>query len=454
MTLNNDTVFAPATAPVNAPVAIIRISGPGSLGAAEKIFSRPEALKPRMAVHGSLTFNQKTIDDVILVYYKAPYSYTGEDMAEIFSHGNMIIVHRIMEILSELGLRMAGPGEFTKRAFLNGKMDLTEAEAVNRIITAAGSWEISAALDQMHGSVRRLTEKMRHAGIQLKADIEAEIDFSDQEISFISTDQAVRQCEDIKKDLSDMLLRCSMGKKMSEGLNVSIAGRPNAGKSSLLNLLLNRERAIVSDIPGTTRDIISENIQLGGIRLRISDTAGIRKPADAVEEMGISLSRKNIQEAAVVLLVLDGTSVPDQEDRNLLKETEGRQRILLINKCDMADEARITAWKNFAQEETALRFSARTGQGLEILERELKNIIFAGDTELKECFAADERVTDLLAKAKDSISRAEELIRQQEPQEITAFELDSFLSFLAEITGEISPDDVLDSVFSRFCIGK
>ncbi len=453
MTLN-DTVFAPATAPVNAPVAIIRISGPGSLGAAEKIFSSPEALKPRMAVHGSITFKQKTLDDVILVYYKAPSSYTGEDMAEIFCHGNMIIVRRIMEILSELGLRMAGPGEFTKRAFLNGKMDLTEAEAVNRIITATGSWEISAALDQMHGSVHRLTEKMRQAGIQLKADIEAEIDFSDQAISFISPDQAAGQCEGIKKDLSDMLLHCTLGKKMSEGLKVSIAGRPNAGKSSLLNLLLNRERAIVSDIPGTTRDIISENIQLGGIRLRISDTAGIRKPADAVEEIGISLSRKNIQEAAVVLLVLDGTSIPAQEDLDLLKETEGRQRILLINKCDMADESRISAWEKYAEGEKTLRFSARTGQGLEILEAQLKEFIFAGDTDLQECFVAEERVTDLLAKAMESISRAEELIRQHEPQEIIAFELDSFLSFLGEITGEISPDNVLDSVFSRFCIGK
>lgn len=448
----DDTVCAPATAPVNAPVALIRISGSGSLGAAETLFSRPELISHRKALYGSLVYEGEVLDDIILVFYKGPSSYTGEDMLEIFCHGNILIVRRILDVLGLMNIRLAEPGEFTKRAFLNGKMDLTEAEAIHGIITAKSKWEVNIALDQMHGSLKNAINGLRGKIILLKANIEAGIDFSDEDIEFISFTQAEEAAKEIRKDISSILLRCRMGAKLSEGINITLTGRPNVGKSSILNLMLNRERAIVSDIPGTTRDIISEPLQIAGFPINLFDTAGIGEPADEIERIGVLLTKKNVEEAGIVLVVIDSARGLSDEDRKILTDTRNKKRILLINKVDAASEEHIELIEK--EIGAGIRFSAKDGTGLKELEQTIGDMLYDGQVSVKENFLADARIISLLEKGLESADAAIKLIQAKEQSEITAFELQAMIFALNEITGEISPDDILDSVFNRFCIGK
>ena len=448
--MHEDTICAPATPPVNAPIAIIRVSGPDSFAAAERIFSGARAVKPREAVYGFITDGDEKIDDVILIYYRSPASYTGEDMLEIFSHGNPIIVRRIMQLLMTLNIRAAGPGEFSKRAFLNNKMDLTEAEAVNQIILGKTQWEISAAIEQMHGSLRGAIDNVREKIVLLKADIEALIDFSDQDIDFADTGEFAGRAASVKEDITDILRRCRAGGRISSGFDLSIAGKPNVGKSSIFNLMLNKERAIVSDIAGTTRDVIRESIIIEGIQLNLHDTAGIRESKDEIERAGVSLSKKNIDSASIVLVVIDAVSGIDKRDTEILRTVEGKNYIVLINKTDAASEENIRAVEN--EIKPALRFSAKTGVGLKELEERIASVFKNEFVTLKDCFVADIRVIKLL---EDSLAGMESVIESAAEQgDITAFELQLVIDKLGEITGEISPDEVLDSIFSRFCVGK
>ena len=448
--MHDDTICAPATPPVNAPVAIIRVSGPDSLAAAEKIFSKANGIKPREAAYGFITDGDEKIDDVILIYYKSPASYTGEDMLEIFPHGNPIIVRRIMQLLMDLNIRAAEPGEFSKRSFLNNKIDLTEAEAVNQIILAKTQWEISAAIEQMHGSLRGVIDEVREKIILLKADIEASIDFSDQDIDFADAGQLTGRAASIKADVSDILHRCRAGGAVSSGFDLSISGKPNVGKSSIFNLMLNKDRAIVSNIAGTTRDVIRESVIIEGVLFNLHDTAGIRESENEIERAGVSLSRKSIDSASIVLVVIDALNGIDELDRDVLRAVDGKNHIVLINKTDAASEGNIRAIENEIKH--TLRFSAKTGAGLKELEKRIVSVLKNEFVPLKNSFIAGIRVIKLL---EDSLAGMESVIESAAQQdEIKAFELQLVIDKLGEITGEISPDDVLDSIFSRFCVGK
>jgi len=448
--MHEDTICAPATPPVNAPIAIIRVSGPDSFAAAERIFSKATGINPREAVYGFITDDGEKVDDVILIYYRSPSSYTGEDMLEIFSHGNPIIVRRIMQLLMALDIRMAEPGEFSKRAFLNNKMDLTEAEAVNQIILGKTQWEISAAIEQMHGSLRKAIDNVREKIILLKADIEALIDFSDQDIDFTDSNELIGRAASINAEISDILHRCRIGGKISSGFNLSIAGKPNVGKSSIFNLILNRERAIVSNIAGTTRDVISEPIIIDGMQFNVHDTAGIHESGDEIERAGVSLSKKNIDSASIVLVVIDALSKIDKHDIEILNAVRDKNHIILINKTDAASEENIRAIEN--EIKSTLRFSAKTGAGLKELEKRIAFILKDEFVTLKNSFIADIRVIKLL---EDSLTGMESVIETSaENGDITAFELQLVMDKLGEITGKISPDEVLNSIFSRFCVGK
>jgi tRNA modification GTPase len=448
-----DTICAPSTAPVNAPIAIIRVSGPDSLGTARSIFSKPQVISPRKALYGSIFHEGRVIDDVVLVYYQAPGSFTGEDMLEIFCHGNQIIVRRILAILQSLNIRMAGPGEFSQRAFLNGKMDLTEAEAIHHVITARSQWEVNRAIDQMHGSMKALIADLREKVILLKADIEAGIDFSGEDIEFVTSDQALELSGSLMRDIAGLLHRCRDGDRLSAGFNITIAGRPNVGKSSIMNMILNQERAIVSDIPGTTRDLIRESIEIDGFQINLIDTAGIDEPGDEIERIGISLSRKKIAEASIVLMVIDGIRGLEEQDRAILEEIGDRRAIIIINKLDAAGGERMAAIES-ALGRPCVRLSAKTGAGLRDLEKAVGDILRGEFVDVDSTFIADMRVKNLLSEALESAGAVTELLRRQEPPEIVAFELQTLLDRLGGITGEITPDDVLGSIFSRFCIGK
>jgi len=451
--MHEDTICAPATPPINSTLAIIRISGPESFRAVELLFSNYKNLKPRSAMFGSIIHNNKIIDDVILIYYPSPNSFSGEDMVELFCHGNRLIVHRIISALNQMGIRMAEPGEFSKRSFLNGKIDLTEAEAINHVITAKSEWEIDTAIRQMHGALKDIINTVKNDTILLKADIEAGIDFIEEEIEFVTYEQAGIQAGKISSLIYSLITRCKTGEKLSRGIDVTICGKPNVGKSSILNLILNRERAIVSAIPGTTRDTISESVQINGIEINLTDTAGIHAPDNEIEKIGIELSHKTIEKASIVIMVIDGSAEITDEDRNIISELHGKQKIFLINKSDISNARTIKKIQDHTDPPSIL-FSAKTGEGLEKLRDAISKILANEFVEYKDSFVADMRIIDLLEKSAENISRAAELINYNEPVEIIAFEMQALIDNLSGITGEITPDDILGSIFSRFCIGK
>jgi tRNA modification GTPase len=449
----DDTICAPSTPPVNSSIAIIRISGPDSVRAINSLFSPPVEKKPRYAHYGTITSDGAPIDDVIVVYYRAPRSYTGEDMVEISCHGNPIIIQKIITLLVNRGLRMAEPGEFTRRAFLNGKVDLTGAEAINHIITARSEWEIETSLRQMHGSLREVIKDIRARIIQLKADVEAGIDFSDQEIEFISPGEALTAAAGIGESIRDLIGRCKTGERLSRGIDITITGKPNVGKSSVLNLLLNQERALVSHIPGTTRDIIREPFQVAGMHMNLVDTAGIDTPGDEIEKLGIDLSQRNIDASPFILLVLDAHAGISGADLNILEKTKNKKRIIIINKIDIAGPGEIAEVREKLGEESIL-FSAKTGAGMAELKEALARRIKNEFVQIENSFIADIRVITLLDNAAAIIARITDLTGRRDPAEIVAFELQGLMDTLSEITGEITPDNILESIFSRFCIGK
>lgn len=421
--------------------------------AADPVLGFPEAPEPRHAYYLQLLEGGAAIDDVVFVYYRAPQSYTGEDMGEIFCHGNPIIVQKIIRLLNRRGVRLAEPGEFTKRAFLNGKVDLTEAEAVNHIIMAKSEWEIETSLRQMHGSLRQLISAVRNRIIDLKADIEAEIDFSDEELEGIGTEKSLESAQWIRESLENMLSKCRTGEQLSHGIDITITGKPNVGKSSILNLLLNRERAIVTDIPGTTRDIIREPFQISGMHVNLNDTAGIDIPGDEIEKIGMDLSHQKIETSPFVIVVCDAVSGITAADRSILGKTGRKKRIILINKTDIARREDIERAGTEVGEE-AIEFSAKTGSGLEKLKEAIARRIKNEYADIEHTFIADLRIISLLEDAVETTGRIRNLIVRRDPGEIIAFELQALMDILSGITGEITPDDILDSIFSRFCIGK
>lgn len=451
--MTEDTICAPATPSVNSSIAIIRISGPDTRRAIDAHFSHGDGLKPRHAHYGSLLDRGAQVDDVIVIYYPAPNSYTGEEMAEIFCHGNQIIVKKIIMLLNDRGVRMAEPGEFTRRAFLNGKIDLTEAEAINHIIIAKSEWEIETSLRQMHGSLRNVIMSIRTSITGFKADIEAGIDFTDEDIEFVTPDQALKAARGIRDAIGDLLARCSMGEQLSHGIDITITGKPNVGKSSVLNLLLNQERAIVSSIPGTTRDIIREPFQICGMHVNLVDTAGIDTPGDEIEKIGIDLSHRKIETSPFIILVLDARSGIHDADLRILEKTRNKKRIILINKTDIAGPEAIAAIQRKLGEEAVL-FSALTGAGLKDLKDAMKRKIQNEYVQIENSFIADMRIIALLKQASSTMEKIYDLIESRSPGEIVAFELQSLMDILGAVTGEITPDDILDSIFSRFCIGK
>jgi tRNA modification GTPase len=451
--MHEDTICASATPPLNSPLSMIRISGPLTLGAVKSIFEFPQKIQHRTAIYGTINSDGDPIDDAIIVYYHSPKSFTGEDMAEISCHGNPVIVRKIIRLLNKLGIRLAEPGEFSRRAFLNGKIDLTEAEAINHIITARSDWEITSAVRQMHGALGNIIKEIRERVINLKADIESGIDFIEEDIEFISYEEALDQIESIKSFVADLQRRCRVGEKISHGIDIPIVGKPNVGKSSILNLILNRERAIVSDIPGTTRDLINETVQFAGMPVNLIDTAGITDTECEIEKKGIELSKDKIETSSIIIMVLDNTGINDS-DLEILNKLENKNKIILVNKIDLSlgkdsylNDIGKTAGK-------VIPFSAKTGEGLDILERAVEVILENEFIDYRNSFVSDMRVIDILERAIVIIENCKQLISLKEPQEIIAFELQTLIDCISEITGEISPDDILDSVFSRFCIGK
>ncbi|MEO2152950.1 MAG: tRNA uridine-5-carboxymethylaminomethyl(34) synthesis GTPase MnmE [Aquificota bacterium] len=453
-----DTIAAIATPYGESAIGIVRLSGDKTVEILKKIFkTRSKNLKPRYAHYGLVVDKEgQPIDEAVVIYYKAPHSYTGEDMAEINLHGNPLILKKVLNLLLESGARLAEPGEFTKRAFLNGKLDLTQAEAVAELIGAKTELARKLALNQLQGALSREIKPLREELLMLLALVESSIEFEEEDIPTIEKDELQRRLEKILKQVNKLLQTAATGKALRQGIKLAIVGKPNVGKSSLFNRLLGSERAIVTDIAGTTRDYIEETINIKGIPISLIDTAGIRETADVVEKIGVQRSLQKLKEADLIIIVLDASN-PDLEEEdlkliNLVKETK-KPLLVVLNKIDKGQK--LDTKKIPIPNVEVVKVSAKTGEGIEELKEKILQKVGVQTAEGGNIYISV-RHEQLLKKAKKALENALTYLREGEfySPEILMLDLREAAEALGEILGEITTEDILGQIFSTFCIGK
>jgi tRNA modification GTPase len=451
---HDDTIVALATAQGIGALAVIRLSGKESIAIAQKVFRGKNLLEqPTHTLHlGSLVEEEKVIDEVMVSIFKEPHSFTKENSVEISCHGSPVIVKEIIKVLLKHGARLAGPGEFTKRAFLNGRFDLAQAEAVADLITSETDNARQAALNQMRGGFSNEIKHLREELIHFASLVELELDFGEEDVEFAKRDDLRKLIERIQVFLNSLIRSFDQGNVIKNGIPTVIAGKPNAGKSTLLNVLLNEERAIVSDIPGTTRDTIEDEIVLGGINFRFIDTAGLRETRDVIEAMGVERTRDQMKKASLILYLFDLSNGAADDIRAEVQELDalGIPYLKVGNKVDKAEPKRL---KQLEQEGFVL-ISASQKTNIQ----ELKNTIlsrFHVDTVKR----GDVLVTNLrhyhqLLQTKEALDRVLLGMDRDVTGDFLAMDIRQALHFLGEITGEITTDDLLANIFSKFCIGK
>jgi tRNA modification GTPase len=453
--INQDTIVAQATAPGRGGVGIIRVSGSLSTHVAEKILGK--CPKPRYAEY--LSFNSLAgtqLDQGIALFFNNPHSFTGEDVLELQGHGGPVVIDMLLKEICQIeGVRLAQPGEFSERAFLNDKMDLTQAEAIADLINATSEQAAKSALHSLQGDFSKHIHTLVEKVIHLRMYVEAAIDFPDEEIDFLSDGKVAGDLAAIITQLDEVRQQAKQGSIMREGMRVVIAGRPNAGKSSLLNALAGREAAIVTDIAGTTRDVLREHIHIDGMPLHIIDTAGLRESPDKVEQIGIERAWDEIRQADHVLFMVDGTDTTETDPMQIWPEfiqqlPDGMKVTVVRNKIDLSNEA-VNLDKT--GQYPLLRLSAKSTEGVDLLREHLKECIgFTGATE--GGFMARRRHLDALERAAEHLDIGQTQLEMHVAGEILAEELRLTQQHLNEITGEFSSDDLLGKIFSSFCIGK
>ena len=450
--LNEDTIAAVATPFGNGAISIIRISGPESFLLVDKIFDGKKKIADAAThtIHyGKIIDEHKNfIDDVLVSVFRMPNSYTGEDSVEISTHGNPLISKKIIELLSQQNVRLAEPGEFTKRAFLNNKIDLSQAEAVADIINARTEASLKGARNQLDGILSQKVNELRNLLINASSFIELELDFAEEDIEFLNKNDLLKRIEKITFEIDKLISTYSFGKVIRDGVNVSLVGAPNVGKSSILNYIVKESRAIVSDIPGTTRDVIREDVSIGGILFRLHDTAGIRPSIDEIEKEGIFRSQEAIKNSDIILLIGDieqGISPKLLDNVNSIAGME--KTIKLINKIDL------TPNKIFDKEYICV--SALTGQGMESLFNKLIEFSIGSSVySEKSAVVSSLRHFLCLKNAKESLQKAVDSINLGLSGEFIAVDLRNAESNLGEIIGEVTSEDILNNIFMKFCIGK
>lgn len=446
----DDTIVAIATPLGRAGLGVVRLSGPEAHRVALDLTGRAERLTPRHATFARTTAASGAADQVVLTYFEAPHSYTGEDVVEISAHGSPILLRALVDAAMSAGSRLAEPGEFTFRAYLHGRINLVQAEAVRDLIDAVTPLQARAAFDQLEGT---LTDRIREIDTRLfdlTARLEASLDFPEEGYHFIEHAEAVRELETIGAMLSELLAAASRGRLIREGLHVAIIGRPNAGKSSLFNQLAGVGRAIVTDLPGTTRDVLAETIDVDGVPMTIVDTAGVRSEAgDAAEAEGIARAVAARETAAMIVLVLDRSRSLTSDDRALLDSTRTQPRIIVVNKVDVP-----AAWDACAIGEEAIEISAKTGAGLDRLRRALLGATVSREPARDAPALTNLRHAELVDRARAAVERARDAVAVGTPEEFVLADLHEARNRLEEITGARTTDDVLNAIFAKFCIGK
>ena len=460
MIIQSDTICALSTAPGIGGIAVIRVSGPTTLDVVNAVFSRNlSEVKSHTAVHGWVMDGDERVDEVVSTLFKGPKSFTGEDTIEIACHGSVFIQQRILSLLMKNGATMAGPGEFTMRAYLNGKMDLSQAEAVGDLIASESAAAHKQALHQMRGGFSKEINSLRERLIHFASMIELELDFAEEDVEFANRDQLNALLTEIAGVVHRLRDSFSLGNVIKQGVPVAILGAPNMGKSTLLNALLNEERAIVSDIAGTTRDTIEDHITLEGIRFNFIDTAGLRETEDTIERMGIERALGKAASASIVLLLFDATSTARQELDQLIEQIKANAEssthlILLANKVDKAEFNSQAFEQSFGDITPMLRISAKQRLYIDELKKLLMDTVNIGRVSSGETIVTNARHYEALNKAADSLSEIDNGLQMGIPSDLIAIDIRKVLFHLGEITGQINADDLLHNIFSKFCIGK
>ena len=466
---NDDTICAIATAMSDAGIGIIRVSGREALSICDRVFVSPKKEhtllnhKPNTIKYGFICDDQGNIvDEVMISFMKAPHSYTREDVIEINSHGGMLVMNEILSLLLANGCRLAEPGEFTKRAFLNGRIDLTKAEAVMDIIGAQNKFALDSSRKQLQGSIYKEVKSLREDILYQMAYIESAIDDPENYDLTGYSDKLKEKVTVMSEKIQSLLKTADEGKIRKDGIKTVIIGKPNAGKSSLLNALSGNERAIVTDIAGTTRDVIEETVRLDDIILNLIDTAGIRDTEDLIEKIGVDKAKEKVEEADLCLYIIDSTSEIDDEDKQISSLCADKKTIVILNKNDLTGEIKIS------KDILPMLFSGRedidfpvittsllNGEGLESLKRAITELFFSGEIAPKqEIYITNIRHKELLSKTADSLALVIDSIEKDLSEDFYTVDLTNAYAFLGEIIGEEVGDDLAEEIFSKFCMGK
>jgi tRNA modification GTPase len=449
--VNKDTIVALATPPGRGGIGVVRLSGPRAQEIAQSFVERPGAFEPRHATFTRLVLPSRgAIDHVVVISYPGPASYTGEDVVEISAHGSPVLLQQIVGAALERGARLAARGEFTLRAFLNGRLDLVQAEAVADLVAASTPLQARAAFDQLDGTLTARMGDIDAQLLDLAVRFEASLDFPEEGYTFIDEAEGARRIGEIAAQVEALACEGRRGRLLREGITVAIVGRPNVGKSSVFNRLAGAERAIVHAAPGTTRDLISEIVDMNGLAVTLVDTAGVRPAEDAVEAEGVRRANQSIAAADLVLAVFDTSAPLSVEDRSLLKQTESRPRLIVLNKADLP-----VVWTAdmLGSEGEAVTVSARDGKGMDLLRGAIAEA--AGVTEHQVPAAVTNmRHVALLERALAALRRAERSASEHAYEELVLADIHEARSSLEEVTGRRTSDDLLNEIFDRFCIGK
>lgn len=458
----SDTIVAISTAIGESGIGIVRLSGEDAINIGNKVFAGSKVnelldAENRKLTYGNIIDKDKDviIDEVLIAYMKKPYTYTKENMVEIYCHGGIIPVKKILELLLNSGARLAEPGEFTKRAFLNGRLDLSQAEAVIDIIKSKTNKSFEVSLSQLEGSLSKKVKTIRSILLSMIAHIEVSIDFPDEDVEDITYNDLEKMGLEVKEDIEKLLATADRGKILRDGLNTIILGKPNVGKSSLLNAVLRENRAIVTDIPGTTRDIIEEYVNIDGIPLKIVDTAGIRNTEDVVEKIGVDRAKETLENADLIIAVFDASSELSEEDHNIIDLIKDKKAIVLLNKTDLPSKYSEDYLKDLVKDKELISTSITSGIGVDVLEKSIKNMFYSGEVEINsDVVITNLRHKNQLEKAYNNIVAAIKDINDFIPLDCIEVDLKNCWENLGEISGDTVGEDILDKIFSEFCIGK
>lgn len=455
----NDTIAAISTAIGEAGIAIVRMSGDDSVNIIDEIFVSASGKKMteaenRKFLYGHIADGDKLIDEVLVVKMKGPHSYTAEDIVEIHCHGGVVSVKRILNLILSKGARLAEKGEFTKRGFLNGRIDLTQAEAVIDMIKAKTDISFDMGLNQLSGALSEVLNKLKDELVSMQALIVANIDFPDEDIEDAAYHDLMERSDKILEKMDNLLDNSKNSRLLRDGINTVILGKPNVGKSSLLNGLLKYDRAIVTDIAGTTRDIIEDYINLDGVLLKITDTAGIRETDDEVEKIGVNIAREKLKEADLVIAIFDISRDFDKDDEEILNLIKDKKHITILNKDDLDQKISDEEIEKYFKDDY-LRLSVMENESVKKIENLIIDLFFDGELQISsDSILSNIRHINALKEAKKALLEVNESLKEKVFLDLIEVDLENVISHISEITGTITTEDILDRVFSDFCIGK